>query len=187
MELLTTAWLFLAVAASQTQVQAQPQCVDWLNHEMHKLHSSETVNLCQLTANKVTLIVNTASECGYTPQFKGLEALYQQYKDKGLVIVGFPSDTFMQEHDDAEKTAEVCYKNYGVTFPMVAASKVFGKQANPVFKHLNAKLGVPKWNFHKYLIDRSGNAIEHFGAGTKPDDQKLIAAIEGLIATGIEP
>jgi glutathione peroxidase len=183
MELLTTAWLFLAVAGTQ----AQPQCADWLNHEMQKLHSSETVNLCQLTANKVTLIVNTASECGYTPQFKGLEALYQQYKDKGLVIVGFPSDTFFQEHDESEKTAEVCYKNYGVSFPMVASSSVRGRKTNPVFKHLNAKLGGPKWNFHKYLIDRSGNPVTKFGAGTKPDDKELIAAIEGLIAIGAQP
>jgi glutathione peroxidase len=178
MELFTAAWLLLAATGTQTQ----PQCPDWLNHNLPKLHSSDTVNLCQLTAQKVTLIVNTASQCGYTPQFTGLEKLYQQYKDKGLVIVGFPSDTFFQEHGEAEKTAEVCYKNYGVTFPMVASSKVVGGKANPVFKHLNAKLGMPKWNFHKYLIDRDGNPIKKFGAGTKPDDPELITAIEALLS-----
>lgn len=171
------ALLLLSGAAAQ----AQSLCPDWLQHDMNKLCSSDTVNLCELTAGNVTLIVNTASSCGFTPQFEGLEKLYQQYKEQGFVIIGFPSDSFFQEHDDAEKTAEVCYLNYGVTFPMLATSSVLGKKANPVFKHLNKQLGMPKWNFNKYLIDRNGKPVKHFGSRTAPDDKELIAAVEELL------
>jgi glutathione peroxidase len=164
-----------------TTVHAQETCPDWLNRDINKLHSKDTANLCKLVAGKVALIVNTASDCGYTPQFKGLEALYKQYKDKGLVILGFPSDSFDQERADAAETAEVCYINYGVTFPMLAASPVKGEQANAVFKHLNAKLGEPKWNFNKYLVDRAGNPVKHFESGVKPDDKEFIEAIEALL------
>lgn len=153
-------------------------CPEWLNVEMQKLRSKEMVNLCTITEGKTVLIINTASECGFTPQFKGLEALNQQYSDKGLVLIGFPSDTFWQEHDDSQKTADVCYANYGVTFLMLESSPVRGDKANPVFKHLNEALGKPSWNFNKYLIDKSGKPLEQFGSRIKPDDQSLIAAIE---------
>jgi glutathione peroxidase len=164
-----------------TTSHAQSDCPGWLQQDLQKLHSSEKVNLCKLAAGKVTLIVNTASDCGYTPQFKGLEALYQQYKEKGFVIIGFPSDSFFQERDDAAETAEVCYLNYGVSFPMVESSSVLGRKTNPVFKHLKAELGTPRWNFNKYLLDRAGKPVERFGAGTTPDDKKLISAIESLL------
>ncbi|HEX5055647.1 MAG TPA: glutathione peroxidase [Gammaproteobacteria bacterium] len=164
-----------------TIAHAETNCPDWLQQNMNKLHSQETLNLCALTAGKVALIVNTASDCGFAPQFKGLEALYQQYKEKGFVIIGFPSNSFHQERDDAAETAEVCYVNYGVTFPMLAASPVRGEQANPVFKYLDAELGKPKWNFNKYLIDRSGKPVRHFGSYTKPDSKKLTEAIEALL------
>jgi glutathione peroxidase len=177
MKVLTTVCLLLAT----TGLNAAPECPDWLQQDMQKLHSSDKFNLCELTAGKVALIVNTASDCGYTPQFKGLETLYKEYKDKGLVIIGFPSNSFHQERDDAKETAEVCFINYGVTFPMLAASAVKGKDANPVFQHLNEKLKAPKWNFNKYLIDRTGNPVNHFGSGTKPDDKELITAIEELL------
>jgi glutathione peroxidase len=164
-----------------TTAQAKTDCPDWLQQDLQKLHSSDKVNLCELAAGKVALIVNTASDCGYTPQFKGLETLYKKYKDDGLVIIGFPSDSFNQERADAKETAEVCYINYGVTFPMLAASPVKGKDANPVFQHLNAALEEPKWNFNKYLVDRSGKPVKHFGSHTEPDDKELTAAIEGLL------
>ncbi|HEX7026842.1 MAG TPA: glutathione peroxidase [Gammaproteobacteria bacterium] len=177
MKTLMIASLLLFTAAAQ----AEPQCPEWLQQEMTKLHSKDTLDLCELTGGKVALIVNTASDCGYTPQFKGLEALYKQYKDKGLVIIGFPSDSFNQERDDAAETAEVCYVNYGVTFPVTAASPVKGEQANPVFQHLNAKLKEPQWNFNKYLIDRHGKPVKHYESGVKPDDKELTAAIEALL------
>lgn len=177
MKSIATAWLLMMM----TTVQAQAACPDWLNRDLNKLHSRDTVNLCELAAGKVALIVNTASDCGYTPQFKGLEKLYKEYKDKGFVILGFPSDSFNQERDAAEETAEVCYVNYGVTFPMLATSPVKGEKANEVFKHLNAKLKEPEWNFNKYLVDRAGNPVRHFESGTKPDDQELISGIEELL------
>lgn len=178
MKSIAIAWLLIM---TMTTVHAKSDCPDWLDRDLNKLHSKDTVNLCELAAGKVALIVNTASDCGYTSQFKGLEALYRKYKEKGFVILGFPSDSFEQERDDAAETAEVCYINYGVTFPMLATSPVKGEQANTVFKHLNAKLGEPKWNFNKYLIDRGGNPVKYYESGTRPDDKELISAIESLL------
>ena len=157
--------------------QNQPACAAWLNHKIGKLHRDDTHDLCDLTAGKVVLVVNTASFCGYTPQFKGLEALYQRFKDRGLVVIGFPSDDFFQEYSDSAKTADVCYVNYGVTFPMTSAVKVRGGDAHPVFRHLHA-LSQPSWNFNKYLVGKDGTAIAHFGSNTSPDAPKFIAAIE---------
>lgn len=177
MKTLTLALLLLFAAG----IQAEPQCPEWLQQQMTKLHSKDTLDLCALAGGKVALIVNTASDCGYTPQFKGLEALYKQYKDKGFVVIGFPSDSFNQERDDAAETAEVCYINYGVTFPVVATSPVKGEQANPVFQYLNAELEEPQWNFNKYLINRDGQPVKHFESGVKPDDKELAKAIEALL------
>ena len=155
----------------------QPQCASWLNQRLGKLHSDDILDLCALTAGKPVLLVNTASYCGYTPQFKGLEALYQRYRKQGLTIIGFPSDDFFQESDDAATTATVCYVNYGVTFPMTAAIKVRGGDAHPIFKHLH-QAGQPSWNFNKYLVGADGRVIAHFGSNTEPDDVELTSAIE---------
>jgi glutathione peroxidase len=164
--------------AMQSDTAASGQtCAAWLNHKVGKLHRDDSHDLCELTAGKVVLIVNTASFCGYTPQFKGLEALYQRFKDRGLVLIGFPSDDFFQEYGDEAKTADVCYVNYGVTFPMTSAVKVRGSSAHPVFRHLH-QLSQPSWNFNKYLVGKDGSAIAHFGSNTSPDSPKLIAAIE---------
>jgi glutathione peroxidase len=177
----TMKMLIAGLLLAMTPLHAQSNCPDWLQQDLQKLHSKDTVNLCKLAAGKVVLIVNTASDCGYTPQFKGLEALYKKYKEEGLLVIGFPSDSFNQERDDAKETAEVCYINYGVTFPMLATSAVKGKDANPVFRHLNAALEEPKWNFNKYLIDRDGKPLQYFSSDTKPDDKELIEAIERLL------
>jgi glutathione peroxidase len=162
--------------------QTMAACPDWLNHDMQKLRSKDSVNLCSIGEGKTLLIVNTASSCGFTPQFKALENLNQRYKDKGLVIIGFPSDSFWQEHDDSEKTAEVCYVNYGVTFLMLESSAVRGGDANPVFKALNESLGKPSWNFNKYLVDKSGKPLQRFGSRTEPDAPELIKAIDAALA-----
>jgi glutathione peroxidase len=159
------------------------QCGDVLGHTMQQLNTRESVNLCDSFKGKTLLVVNTASKCGFTPQFEALEALYQKYQDKGLVVLGFPSDSFKQEYDDAEKTAEVCYLTYGVKFPMFASSKVKGDEANPVFKALIAKTGEePSWNFNKYLVSSDEQTVKHFGSRTKPDDKDFIAELEKMLA-----
>ena len=160
---------------------AQASCPDYLDHSMRKLHSKEQVNLCKVQAGKPMLVINTASHCGYTPQFKGLEALYQQYRDRGLTVVGFASDDFRQEAKDEEKAAEVCYVNYGVTFTMLAPSHVKGSEANPVFRELASQTQAPSWNFNKYIIDSSGKVVGHFGSNTRPDSKVLEAAIESVL------
>ena len=135
---------------------------------------------------KVLLIVNTASRCGFTPQYKGLESLYQRYQEQGLVVLGFPCNQFSaQEPGSAEEIGAFCTQNYGVSFPMFAKIEVNGEQAHPLFTYLKAQakgvLGSAaiKWNFTKFLISRDGQIIARYGSIIKPED--LIPAIEGLL------
>lgn len=178
-------WILTAVVALSfmaSSAQAN-QCGDILGHSMQQLKTRESIDLCQEYKGKTLLIVNTASKCGFTPQFDALETLYQKYQAAGLVVLGFPSDSFKQEYDDAEKTAEVCYLTYGVQFPMFASSKVRGDEANPVFKALINKTGEsPSWNFNKYLVSADEQSIKHFGSRTKPDDKEFIAQLEKMLA-----
>lgn len=153
-------------------------CPDYMQGEYRKLHSKDTVNICELMENKTVLVVNTASHCGFTSQFKGLEALHKKYKDQGLVVVGFASDDFKQEDGDEEKAAEICYLNYGVTFTMFSPTQVTGDNANELFKALAEQSKQPKWNFNKYLLGKDGKVVEHFGSRVKPDSAHLAKAIE---------
>lgn len=157
-------------------------CPDYLQGEYRKLHSNEKITLCRLVENKAVLVVNTASHCGFTSQFKGLEALHKQYKDKGLVIVGFASDDFNQEDKDEEKAAGICFLNFGVTFTMLAPTHVKGEKANNLFTYLNREAGAPKWNFNKYLLGKNGKVIQHFGSTTGPDAEKLTRAIDQALS-----
>lgn len=158
----------------------QPQCEDFTNVEFRKLRSKESLNLCQFK-NRPLLIVNTASNCGFTSQFEGLEKVHQQYKDKGLVVLGFPSDDFFQEENDEKDIAKVCFINYGVTFNMFAASEVRGSDANPLFKHLNAHTSSPNWNFYKYLVSADRKTIKRFNSKVTPTSKELIDAIENTL------
>jgi len=179
-----SAWIFALLLASGTAWTAE-SCPDLLNFSLEKLRSKETVDFCDSYRGKVILAVNTASQCGYTPQFKGLEALYQKYRDRGLVVLGFPSDAFDQEYDDPAKTAEVCYLNYGVTFPMFAQTAVTGDNANAFFRKLTAATGqAPAWNFYKYLIDANGQVMRAFPSRIAPESPELQSQIEALLPVG---
>lgn len=156
-------------------------CPAFLDREFKRLRSSDSVNLCKAFAGRPLLIVNTASHCGFTPQFEGLEALNQKYRDRGLVVLGFPSDDFNQEAADQAETAEVCYVNYGVKFPMFAPSAVTGANANPLFRELARQAREPSWNFNKYLVSPDGKVVGYFGSRTAPDAPELRAAIERLL------
>ena len=158
-------------------------CADMFDHEMRKLHSKQQVDICKLVGGKPALIINTASHCGYTRQFKGLEALYQRYKDQGLVVIGFASDDFNQEANDEGKTAELCELTYGVKFPMFEPTSVKGEDADPMYKMLQAATGKsPAWNFNKYLVNADGTTVIHYPSSTTPDDPKFVAALEEMIA-----
>ena len=157
-------------------------CAPHLEGEYRKLHSKDSVELCKIVENKVTLVINTASHCGFASQFKGLEALNKKYKDKGLAIVGFASDDFNQEDKDEGAAASICFVNFGVTFPMFAPTHVRGDEANSLFKYLGSESEAPKWNFNKYLLDKNGKVIQHFGSATGPDSKDLKKAIELALA-----
>ena len=180
---------FLAAGPLQADIKTkatQPaavtkSCPAFLDRDFRKLRSSGTVNLCRDFAGKPLLLVNTASRCGYTPQFKGLQALYERYKNKGLMVVGFPSDDFRQEAKDEAETAEVCYVNYGVTFVMLSPTAVTGPNANPVFTELARQQRAPDWNFNKYLISSDGKVSAYFDSSITPESLQLNQAIAALL------
>jgi glutathione peroxidase len=169
------------VLASAMSVASAAECPAYLNQDLQKLRSSERVNICKAYAGKPLLIVNTASHCGFTGQFKGLQALHEKYKDKGLVVLGFPSNDFNQEAKSEEKTAEICFINYGVKFTMLSESAVKGDKANPVFKELARQSKAPSWNFNKYLVKPDGTVAKHFGSSTAPDSADMTQAIESVL------
>lgn len=156
-------------------------CLAFMQHNEKKLHAKEMLNLCELTAGKPMLIVNTASHCGFTPQFTALEALHKAYKDKGLVVIGFPSNDFFQEEDEEKDTADICFVNYGVTFTMLSPVHVFGSNAHPIFKKLADKTTAPKWNFYKYLVSADGKTIKHFNSRVTPDSADFVSAVKAIL------
>jgi glutathione peroxidase len=172
-------WLGLLMAFS-SMVQAK-DCPAYFDYDLPKLHSNDTVNLCEIAKDKALLVVNTASHCGFTRQFGGLEKLHEQYKDKGLVVIGFASNDFDQEAKTEEEAARICKENFGVSFTMVAPSYVTGPRANPIFMEINKQSQAPDWNFNKYIIDADGHVLEHFPSAVEPDDASLVEAIESLV------
>lgn len=176
--------LMLLAAPPRVQAEAPLPCAgSALDVEAQRLLGG-TESLCEAHAGKVLLVVNTASQCGYTGQFKGLQALYERYAERGLVVLGFPSGDFRnQEFDDAEQIAEFCQINYGVSFPMYARAPVSGEAAQPLFARLIAESGeAPRWNFHKYLLDRHGKVVAVYPSRVKPGDRRLRADVERLLA-----
>lgn len=163
-------------------VAAEAPCPSILDHKFSNL-MDEPVLLCQF-GGKVLLIVNTASECGYTPQYDGLEKLYRRYHDKGFMVLGFPANDFgAQEPGSNKEIAQFCRVNYGITFPVFAKTSVIGARANPLFRELAAKTGKPpRWNFHKYLLDRSGQPVAVFESAVEPEDKRVVSQIEKLLA-----
>lgn len=157
---------------------AAENCPAVLDHSFPQLTSHEMQNLCDYRG-RVLLIVNSASYCGFTRQYDGLEALYAKYKAQGFVVLGFPSNDFgAQEPGGDKEIAKFCRLTYGVKFPMYSKSHVVGPEVNPLFKQLAEITGqAPRWNFHKYLIDKQGR-VTAFGSETEPNDPRLIAAIE---------
>lgn len=160
---------------------SEAECAGFLTHDVRRLHSSEHVNLCVAFGGRPMLIVNTASHCGFTPQFERLEALHQAYKDRGLAVVGVPSDDFRQAASSEEEAAKVCYVNYGVTFTMLSQQKVRGPGAHPLFKELGRRKGEPTWNFTKYLVDREGRVVERFESRVDPMSDRVRGAVESVL------
>jgi glutathione peroxidase len=170
----------LSPAAAQT---APASCPPLLQHSFNRLQDDKPQPLCQY-AGKVLLVVNTASYCGFTPQYEGLEALYAKYAARGLVVLGFPSNDFgQQEPGGSVQIAELCFNTYGVKFPMFAKTVVVGPQANPFFAALAQATGkAPAWNFHKFLVDRQGRPVAAFVSDVKPSDAVLVNALEKALA-----
>lgn len=162
---------------------ADNSCPPALDFELRRLGEETKVNLCQEYLGKVILIVNTASKCGFTPQFEGLENLHEEYKDRGFVVMGFPSNDFANQDPGTEKEiGRFCRLTYGVKFPMFEKTHAKKSMASPLYKELGELAGeYPKWNFHKYLIDRQGNLAASFKSWTKPESKKLRKAIEDLL------
>ncbi|HIE5356611.1 glutathione peroxidase [Stenotrophomonas maltophilia] len=157
---------------------------DLLDVDYRPLAGKQQVNLQQRYHGQVLLVVNTASKCGYTPQYEGLEALQQRYARRGFAVLGFPSNDFKgQEPGDEAQIQEFCTLTYGVKFPMFEKVHVVGAQATPLYQRLTAATGVaPGWNFHKYLVGRDGRVIAQFASKVTPDDPQLIAAIDKALA-----
>jgi glutathione peroxidase len=157
---------------------------DVLAHQYRTLAGKEQVNLKKAYSGKVLLVVNTASKCGYTPQFEALEALNAKYMSKGFAVLGFPSNDFMGQDPGSEKEIkEFCTLTYGVKFPMFEKVHVKGNDATGIYRDFKAVTGdQPGWNFHKFLIDRKGNVIGSFPSKVKPDDAQLVAKIEAALA-----
>ena len=186
--------LALSVASSTWAADPKPAssdtssaaaCPAVLRHTVERLQDEKPQNLCQY-AGQVVVVVNTASYCGFTPQYKSLEALYDKYKDKGLVVLGFPSNDFSQEPGNNQKIADFCENTYGVKFPMFSKTTVRGGDASPLFKQLTQLSDTsPKWNFYKYLISRDGKQVKSYNSNTDPMDKAFLAEVEKLLITRV--
>ena len=173
-----------APVGAQGSAAVAAACPALLQHSFPRLQDEKPQALCQYSG-KVLLVVNTASYCGFTPQYQGLEALHAKYGPQGLVVLGFPTNDFgQQEPKDGKEVADFCFNTYGVKFPMFSKTVVKGKGANnQLFAELAKVTGrAPGWNFHKYLVDRSGKAVASYDSNITPSDAQLVSAIEKALA-----
>jgi glutathione peroxidase len=179
--ILFSAVVLLAATIYSGQVRAG-DCPPILKHSFNSLQTGQPQDLCQYQG-KVVLVVNTASYCGYTDQYGGLEDLYRRHKDQGLVVLGFPANDFgNQEPESNARIAKFCRLTYGVEFPMFEKSRVAGAQRNPLYAELHKRTGVaPRWNFHKYLIDPSGERVLSFESAVPPDDKRLVDEVRKML------
>jgi glutathione peroxidase len=169
--------LLLLVLLTGVSHMANAACPELYNHQLTTLQGDK-INLCDYQ-DKPILVVNTASKCGFTPQFEALEGMYSKYKDKGLLVIGFPSNDFRQEPGDNKQIGDFCKMTYAVKFPMMTKSSVTGTNANPFYQKLIAKTGqTPKWNFYKYVILPGGKEVYAFGSLTKPDSAEILDKIK---------
>ena len=162
---------------------SQAGCAPLLDVNVRPLAGDQSVHLCQDYKDKVILIVNTASKCGFTPQFDGLEALHARFSDQGFAVLGFPSDNFgRQEFADEQESLEFCRLTYGVQFPMFEHTDAAQGKAGPLYEGLAEQAGrYPSWNFHKYLIGRDGQLIADYPSATAPDAPELVSAIQAAL------
>ena len=174
--------ILAAAALFSAALPAAAACPALLDQRLSTLQGKPD-DLCRYSG-QVVLVVNTASYCGYTKQYEGLEALYQKYKGKGLVVLGFPSNDFgQQEPGTNQEVADFCERTFKVRFPMYEKSVVSGAEASPLYRSLAARTGeAPKWNFHKYVLDRKGEPVGSFNSKVTPDDPKLVQAVEKALA-----
>ena len=189
--------LFIAVCLTGTALAQSPTtaaplnsspaatgnaCPALLQQSFLRLQDEKPQALCQYSG-KVLLVVNTASFCGFTHQYQGLEALHAKYKDRGLVVLGFPSNDFSQETGSNKEIADFCENTFNVKFPMFTKSSVTGPTANPLFKQLAITTGTrPRWNFYKYLIDRDGLKVSAFNSSVEPENPRFVKALEMLLS-----
>ena len=179
--------LVLAFGASSSAQAAAPQsaraCSKLLQKTFKRLQDDAPQDLCQY-AGRVLLVVNTASYCGFTSQYEGLERLHAERKDKGLVVLGFPSNDFgQQEPGSSKQIADFCANTYGVKFPMFEKSVVSGSGANQLYRELGQATGkTPQWNFHKYLIDRDGKVISSYASMVSPQDKRLLTDVDRALS-----
>lgn len=171
--------LFVTLGAAQLSLA----CPETLDHKVQTLVGKRQVHLCKAYLGKVVLIVNTASKCGYTPQYDGLEKLYHKYKSRGLVVLGFPSNDFGgQEPGNAKQIKEFCRLTYGVKFPMFSKSHAAQAQASPLYQTLGKLAGeFPAWNFHKYLLDREGKLVASYASKIEPLGSDIERQIVSLL------
>ena len=178
-KLFSTAIMLLSFTVMDVSANQCPKALDF---EIKRLGEDKVENLCQYKG-KVILVVNTASKCGFTPQYEGLEKLYSEKKDRGLVVLGFPSHDFYQEPAPEQDIKDFCNLTYNVKFPMFTKVNVRGEKAHPFYKNLAAETNSsPKWNFWKYLINKEGEVVKSYSMVTSPDGNKLTGMIDKLLS-----